>query len=127
VAAALACLGLVLSAQLRLRSEQAVVAEYEALGIAPATVDRSIQYGVIVLTLLGAAGGLAGALLAVRFTAALVAVSAGSGVALPSLEAQIPWPQVLGLLLVCAAVTIVAGWIVLRRVRFRPAAARMRA
>ena len=127
VAAALACLGLVLSAQLRLRSEQAVVAEYEALGIAPATVDRSIQYGVILLTLLGAAGGLAGALLAVRFTAALVAVSAGSGVALPSLEAQIPWPQVLGLLLVCAAVTIVAGWIVLRRDRFRPAAARMRA
>jgi hypothetical protein len=127
MAAALACLGLVLSTRLRLRSEEATLAEYEALGIAPATVDRSVQYGVVVLTVLGAVGGLAGALLAVRITAALVAVSAGSAATLPSLEAQIAWPQVLGLLLACTALTVVAGLILLRRGRLRPAATRMRA
>ena len=117
-----ACLGLVLATRLRLRSEEAALAEYEALGIAPATVDRSVQYGVVVLTALGALGGLAGALLAVRITAALVAVSAGSAATLPSLEAQIAWPQVLGLLLACAALTVVAGSTLLRRGRLGSAA-----
>lgn len=115
VAAALALLGLVLSVRLALAAERRVLAEYEALGIAPRTLGVSVQLRLVFLCLLGLLAAVAGAALAVRLVAALVAVTGTARQPLPPITTAIAW-QSGGLLLgVVAAVAILSATTLVRR------------
>ncbi len=115
VAAALALLGLALSIRLALAAERQVLAEYEALGVAPRTLGLGMQLRLVFLSLLGLVGGLAGAALAVRLVAALVAVTGAAGQPLPPITTTIAWQRGGILLAVVAAGAIFAATMLVRR------------
>jgi hypothetical protein len=105
-AAALALLGLVLSIRLALESERGVLAEYEALGVAPRTLGLAMQLRLVFLSLLGLAAALVGASLAVRLVTALVAVTGTATRPLPPITTAIAW-QTGGVLLGVVAVAVI--------------------
>lgn len=102
-AAALALLGLMLSTRSALGSERLLLAEYEAMGIPPATLARSLQIRLLLLSALGVAAGILGALLAVRLVGAFVAVTGASARPLPAIEPLVAWSAIA---VVLAAVAI---------------------
>ena len=118
VAAVLALFGLVLSIRLVLTAERRTLAEYEALGVARRTLGLAMQLRLVFLSLLGLAAAIAGAALAVRLVAALVAVTGTAGRPLPPITTAIAW-QAGGILLaaVAAAVVFVAAALVGRDLR----------
>jgi hypothetical protein len=104
-AAVLAALGLLLAARSTLGSERLLLAEYEAMGVPPATLARSMQARLLVLSALGVAAGFVGALLAVRMVGAFVAVTGTSARPLPPIQPVVAWS---GIAIVLAAV-VAAG------------------
>ena len=104
VAAALALLGLLLAARTILSSERSVLAEYEALGVPPSTLARSMQLRLLLLSAFGTAAGVAGGLLAVRLIGAFVAVTGTAGRPLPPIEPTFAWAA--------GGVVVLAVWIV---------------
>jgi hypothetical protein len=106
-AAALALLGLVLLTRSTLEAERLLLAEYEAMGVPPATLVRSLQARVLVLSLVGVAAGVLGALAAVRMVGALVAVTGASTRPLPPIEPVVAWGAI-GIVLAAVAVACVA-------------------
>jgi hypothetical protein len=123
VAAALAVLGLLVGVRSTLGSERMLSAEYEALGVPPTTLVRSVQLRLVVLSLLGIGAGLLGGVLATRLVGALVAVTAGGRTPLPSIVPVAAWIPAAALLAAVGAVALAAA-LVLARGAFRGPAAR---
>jgi hypothetical protein len=126
-AAVLALLGLILASRSALASERTLSAEYEALGVPPATLTRSAQLRLVVLSVLGVAAGLGGGLLAVRLVGALVSVTGTARRPLPPIEPAVAWGAG-GLLLGAVAVigVVTAALLASRQLR-ETAARRLRA
>lgn len=126
-AALLGLLGLLLAVRSTLSSERLVLAEYEALGVRPATLARSTLIRLVALSLLGIAAGFVGALLAVRLIGALVAVTAGAGRPLPPIEPVVQWQADLAVVLLTAVGALAGAGFLARRALRETAARRLRA
>jgi hypothetical protein len=117
-AALLGVLGLVVATRTALRDERALFAEYEALGVPPASLARSTQVRIALLTVLGLVAGLVGGLATVGLISALVAVTGSATAPLPPIRTAIAWPLSLALLAVVGtAAFVVAGWLAARELR----------
>ncbi|MGH3302755.1 MAG: FtsX-like permease family protein [Streptosporangiaceae bacterium] len=88
--------------------QRPVHAEYLAMGFDPKTVRLSVQLQMPLLCLAGLVAALAGGLLTLRLTAALVSVTATSGRPLPPIVAVVHWTGA-GAMLVAVAVLAIAG------------------
>lgn len=123
-AAGLGLLGLILAARATLAAERLVLAEYEALGIRPATLARSTQLRLIALSVFGVAAGFLGGLLAVRLIGSLVAVTGTAATRpLPPIEPVIAW-QADAIVVAVMAVAAVFGAALLARRALRETTAR---
>jgi len=126
-AAVLGLLGLLLAVRSTLSSERLVLAEYEALGVRPATLARSTLVRVVALSTLGIAAGFVGALLAVRLIGALVAVTPGAGRPLPPIRPVVHWDADLAVVVLTAAGAFASAAFLARRALRETAAQRLRA
>jgi hypothetical protein len=126
-AGVLALLGLILATRAALASERTLSAEYEALGVPPATLTRSTQLRLVVLSVFGVAAGLGGGLVAVRLVGALVSVTGTARRPLPPIEPAVAW-RAGGLLVgvVAVAGVLTAALMASRQLR-ETAARRLRA
>jgi hypothetical protein len=127
LAAALGVASLLIAARSALTSERGLLAEYEALGVPPRTLARSIQLSLVLLAALGVAAGVLGALLALRLVGALVAVTATATRPLLPIHTAVAWAgaaTVLGAIAIAsvATVAVLAG-----RALHEPPTARLRA
>ena len=127
IAAALALAGLVLGTRSALVSERSLVAEYEALGVRPRTLERSAQARVAALAALGLVAAVAGAVLSVRLVAALVAVAGTARRPLPPIVAAVPWPAVAAVVAGVAVAALAAAALLTGRALRESAARRLRA
>jgi hypothetical protein len=109
LAAALALVGLVVAARSAAVTERPLLAEYETLGAAPASLRRSAQLRVLALSVLGLAAGVAGAFVAVRLIAAFVAVTGSTRRALPPIVPLVAWGLVAAILALLVAAAMVAA------------------
>jgi FtsX-like permease family len=127
VAALLAFVGLALASRWTLAAERLLLAEYEALGVPPRTIARSLQLRMLVLSGVGVAAAILGAFVAVGLIGAAVAVTGEAGVPLPPIEPIIAWR--LGILLAgaVALAALLAAWLLASRAMRKPAAMRLRA
>jgi hypothetical protein len=112
----LGVLGLLLSTRMALAAERTLLAEYEALGVAPRTLVRSTQVRILVLSALGVLAGMSGGLAAARLLSGLVAVTGTGGRPVPPVEPVIAWVENVALLAIAAAVgltaaALLAGWV----------------
>jgi hypothetical protein len=126
-AAALALLGLVLAARATLASERLLLAEYEALGVPPATLARSTQIRLVALSSLGVAAGILGGLLAVRLIGAFVAVTGTAARPLPPIEPVVAWKAGSALLTVVVLAAVGTAAIFATQALRETAARRLRA
>ena len=126
-AAALALLGLALASAATLDAERPAFAEYEALGVAPATLRRSLQTRLAALAAVGVAAGVVGGALATRLIGALVAVTADAAQPLPPIEAVVAWKVDAVLIAATAAAALGAAALIARRALRETAARRLRA
>lgn len=126
-AAVLGLLGLVLAVRGSLAAERLVLAEYEALGVPPATLRRSTQLRLIALSLLGVAAGVLGGLVAVRLIGAFVAVTGTSGRPLPPIEPVVAWREGAVLLTLVTLAALGAAAVLAARALRESAARRLRA
>jgi hypothetical protein len=92
--------GLALSARRLRGDEQALWREYEALGVRPSVLGRSLVIRALIPLAGGVAGAVVGGVVATRLTASLVALTATGGSPLPPILAASGW--VAALLLVGA-------------------------
>jgi hypothetical protein len=127
VAAALALLGLLVGVRSTLGSDRLVSAEYEALGVPPSTLARSVQLRLALLSVLGIGAGLLGGVLAVRLVGALVAVTGTSGTPLPSIIPVVAWLPLAALVGAVGALALVATLLLAQRAFRTPAARRLTA
>ncbi|MBD0291042.1 MAG: hypothetical protein ICV74_07290, partial [Thermoleophilia bacterium] len=123
----LALLGLILSTRSALASERLLSAEYEALGIPPATLTRSTQLRLVLLSTFGVAAGLGGGLLAVRLIGALVSVTATARRPLPPIEPAVAWQEGAVLLGAVAVIGVATAALMASRQLRETAAKRLRA
>lgn len=107
--AVLAVLGLVLAVRSDLLAERQLFAEYEALGVPPSTLARSVQYRLVSLCVLGLLASILGAALAVRLTSAFVAVTGSATRPLPPIEPVIAWAPGVLILAAVAALSVAAA------------------
>lgn len=127
VAAVLAFVGLLLATRSALESERQVFAEYEALGVPPETLARSVQLRLILLSLFGLTSAVLGAVLAVRLVSAFVAVTGTAGRPLPPIEPAIAWQAGVLLLVVVAGSLVAAAMLLAARALRETTARRLRA
>jgi hypothetical protein len=125
-AAVLALIGLVLAVRIALANERQLLAEYQALGVAPRTLGRSVEVRLLFLALLGVAAAAAGAALAIRVVATLVAVTGTAGLPLPPIATTIAWQSGGVLLAAVALAAIVSAVLLSGRSLREPAARRLR-
>lgn len=126
-AALLALFGLLLATGSALGTERQLLAEYEALGVPPTTLARSIQLRLVVLSFLGLTGAVLGAILAVRLVSAFVAVTGTVGRPLPPIEPAIAWQAGALLLVFVAASLVLAAAVLATRALRETTARRLRA
>jgi hypothetical protein len=126
-AAALALLGLVMSTRSTLSSERLLLAEYEALGVAPPTLLRAAQLRLAALSAIGIVAAFVGALMAVRLVGAFVAVTGTGASPLPPIAPTVAWAAGLLVLVVVAACDAVAVSALVRRDFRESTATRLRA
>jgi hypothetical protein len=126
-AAALALLGLVLATRSALGSERLLLAEYEAMGVPPSTLVRSMQVRLLILSVLGVAAGVLGALLAVRMVGAFVAVTGTSTRPLPPIEPVVAWGAIAVVLAAVAVAGLATSALLAGRTLRETAARRLRA
>jgi ABC-type antimicrobial peptide transport system permease subunit len=127
VAAALALIGLVLATRSTLASERVVLGEYEALGVSPAALRRTVQLRLLVLSALGIAAGVAGGLLGVRLIGAFVAVTGTARRPLPPIVSIVDWIAAAVVVAVLVGAALAAAALVAGRALREPAARRLRA
>jgi hypothetical protein len=126
-AAALALIGLILATRSALGSERLLLAEYEAMGIPPSTLVRSMQVRLLILSALGATAGVLGALLAVRMVGAFVAVTGTSTRPLPPIEPVVAWGAIASVLAAVAVAGLATSALLAWRTLRESAARRLRA
>jgi ABC-type antimicrobial peptide transport system permease subunit len=116
----------VLATRTALRDERTLIAEYEALGVPPRSLARSVQIRLATLSALGLAAGGVGGVLTVALIGTYVAVTASGTRPLPSVEPAVAWTAG-AVVLVGLATTaaIAAAWLAGRDLR-RSVAARLR-
>ena len=127
VAAALAGLGLLVGVRATLDSERLQAAEYEALGVAPSLLARSVQLRLLVLSALGIGAGFAGGVLAVRLIGAFVAVTGTATAPIPSIVPIVAWIPAAAVVAALGAVALASARLVARRALRGPAARRLTA
>src|ERR671923_187280 len=127
VAAALAALGLLVGVRATLDSERLQAAEYEALGVAPSLLARSVQLRLVVLSALGIGAGFAGGVLAVRLIGAFVAVTGTAASPIPSIVPIVAWVPAAAVVAALGAVALASARLVARRALRGPAARRLTA
>jgi hypothetical protein len=127
LAAALGLIGLVLATRSALGSERVVLGEYEALGVSPAALRRTVQLRLLVLSALGIAAGVAGGVLGVRLIGAFVAVTGTARRPLPPIVAVVDWVAVVAVVAALVAAALAAAALVAGRALREPAARRLRA
>jgi hypothetical protein len=127
VAATLALLGLLIGVRLMLGSERLVVAEYEALGVPPSTLVRSMQLRLVLLSALGIGAGFLGGLVAGRLIGAFVAVTGAASAPLPSILPVVAWGPLAVVLGTVAAVALATTLVMARGALRKPAARRLTA
>jgi hypothetical protein len=126
IAAFLGLLGLALAVRSTLGAERAVLAEFEALGVPRATLGRSLQARVAVLSILGIGAALVGGALAVFLLSAFVAVTGSAERPLPPIEGVVAWRSGAVLLAFVAGLALVVAATFSRRALERPAGGRLR-
>jgi hypothetical protein len=127
LAAVLGLIGLVLATRSALASERGVLAEYEALGVSPAALRRTVQLRLLLLSALGIAAGVAGGVLGVRLIGAFVAVTGTARTPLPPIVAVVDWVAVVAVVAALVAAALAAAALVAGRALREPAARRLRA
>jgi hypothetical protein len=127
LAALLGLAGLVLATRSMLASERLVLAEYEALGVAPRSLRIATQLRVFVVSAVGIVAGLLGGAFGALLVGAFVAVTGAAGVPLPPIVAVVAWSVAVVVLAGVLAATLVAAAFVAGRALREPAAARLRA
>jgi hypothetical protein len=127
VAALLAVLGLTLATRSTLSSERQLLAEYEALGIAPRTLAHSVRVRLVALSVLGVTAAVAGAVLTVGVVGALVAVTGAAGRPVPPIEPVVAWRGVIAVIAAVSAIGLGAVAVLAARVLRETAARRLRA
>jgi hypothetical protein len=126
-AAALALIGLILATRSALGSERLLLAEYEAMGVPPSTLVRSMQVRLLILSALGAIAGVLGALLAVRLVGAFVAVTGSSTRPLPPIEPVVAWGAIASVLAAIAVAGLATSALLAGRTLRESTARRLRA
>jgi hypothetical protein len=127
VAALLALVGLVLAARAALASERLQLAEYEALGVAPASLRRSAQVRLVALSTLGVVAGLVGAFATLQLVGAFVAVTGAATRPIPPIAPAVAWAGTVAIVAaVAVAAVAIAAFLTGRAIR-EPAARRLRA
>jgi hypothetical protein len=126
IAAALAAIGLVLATRSAIDAESALNAEYEALGVTPQTLNRSMRLRLVLLSALGVGAAIGGAMVATRLVGALVAVAAGAGGALPPIVPVVAWAAGGALIAAVAIVALAAAGMLVGRALRESSAARLR-
>jgi hypothetical protein len=127
VAAVVALLGLALATRSLLGTERSLTAEYEALGVPPATLARSVQARVLVLSLVGLAAAVVGGVLAVRLIGAFVAVTGAAVRPLPPIETVVAWRTGALVLLAVGLAGVASASVLARRALRESTARRLRA
>jgi hypothetical protein len=127
VAAFLAVFGIALASRSTVGAERLLFAEYEALGVPPTTIARSLQLRLVAVCVLGVLAGFLGAMLAVRLVGAGVAVTGAGDVPVPPIEPVIAWGATIVLMASVAAGVLVSALLLARRALHEPAARRLRA
>jgi hypothetical protein len=127
LAAALAVLGLLVGVRSTLGADRLLAAEYEALGVQPSTLARSVQLRLALLSVLGIGAGLLGGVLAVRLVGALVAVTGTGTAPLPSIVPVVAWLPLAALLGALGAVALAVTLLLARKAFRTPAATRLTA
>jgi hypothetical protein len=122
----LGLVGLLLATRTALRDERALIAEYEALGVPPRSLARSVQVRLATLSALGlAAGGVAG-VATVALIGTYVAITAAGTRPVPPIEPTVAWFGGLIVLVgLAGAALLAAAWLAGRDLR-RSVAARLR-
>jgi hypothetical protein len=126
-AGALGLLGLVLATRSVLASERRLLAEYEALGVAPPTLARASQLRFVVLSVAGIAAALVGGFLTLRLIGAFVAVTGGGTRPLPAIVPTVAWLETMLIVGVVAVLGLAAVSLLARRVLKESPATRLRA
>ena len=126
VAALLGLVGMVVAISTSLRDENAIMAEYEALGIRPSILAGSTALRLAALSAVGLAAGVAGGFLALRLIGALVAVTAGGTAPIPPIRAVAEWTGAALLIAAMGTAAFLAAWLLSRRAFRRPVAERLR-
>jgi hypothetical protein len=127
LAALLGFAGLVLATRSAMASERLVLAEYEALGVAPRALRRSAQLRIFAVSALGLVAGLLGGVLGVRLVGAFVAVTGTARRPLPPIVSVVAWKTGAVVLAVLVAAALAAASLVAGRALREPAARRLRA
>jgi hypothetical protein len=127
LAALLGFAGLVLATRSMLASERLVLAEYEALGVAPRSLRVATQLRVFVVSAIGIVAGLLGGIFGVLLVGAFVAVTGTGGRPLPPIVAVVAWSAAAAVLAALLAATFAAAAFVAGRALREPAATRLRA
>jgi hypothetical protein len=127
VAAALAALGLLVGVRSTLDSERLQAAEYEALGVAPSLLARSVQLRLLALSAFGLGAGFLGGVLAVRLIGAFVAVTGTATLPIPSIVPVVAWIPAAIVVAALGAVALASARLVARRALRGPAARRLTA
>jgi hypothetical protein len=126
VAATLAALGLLLAGAAALNTERLVLAELEALGVAPRTLARSSRLRLILISIVGVIAGFAGGIASLALIAALVAVTGTATTPQPPIRAVGAWLPAFSLTAVIALSTLVSMWLTGRRSGAASAGRRLR-
>jgi hypothetical protein len=126
-AALLAVLGMILANRSMLSSERLLLAEYEALGIAPRTLAHSVRVRLVALSIIGVAAALSGAVLAVELVGALVAVTGPAERPLPPIEPVVAWRGAIAVIAAVSAIGLGAVALLAAQVLRETAARRLRA
>jgi hypothetical protein len=115
IAALLAVLGQGMAARRLRRDELGLWREYEALGVRPSTVARSLGIRAVLPVALGLLAAVAGGVLASRLVAALVALGAAGEKPVPPIQSHVGWLAQAVLLATTGAAALGAAWLGARR------------
>lgn len=127
VAALVSILGLIVATRSSLVSERLLLAEYEALGVPPTVLRRSMQIRLVCACMLGVLAGILGGLLALLLVSVSVAITGEGGAPLPPIEPVVDWLDVAIVVGAVAAAAVTSAWLLARRATLESAAGRLRA
>ena len=125
--ASLAVLALILSVVAALRTEARDLAEFEAMGVSPRSLGRSVQARLLTMSVTGLVAGVTGGLLSLALIGALVAVTGTGTVPLPPIRTVVAWRTSGGLVVLVLAFAAAATVLIVRARLRATVAGRLRA